>query len=187
MLPDPNSAPVEPLASSEDEEEPTLDIRYIKPVPGSLGRAERPFTTSNVFWGLWLTPLAAIVAVGAWVLYTRRRAIPSEAGGPSRARETVLARLATIEQGASAADAASAALHGYLDARLAVATAGLPAEDISRMLEESGVTPDTCGSLVSLLDRLAEMRFARYETSGNEEVGRDVGEIVRKLDEELSE
>ncbi len=187
VLPDPNSAPIEPLISSEDEEEPVLDIRYIKPAPGSLGRSERPLMTNGVFWGLWLTPLAGIVAIASWLMYTRRRAVPERIGGPTRARDTVLARLANIEPGASAADVAATALHGYLDVRLGISTVGLPSEEISCLLNQRGVSSDTSDLLVTLLERLEEMRFAPRAAADSEEVGQDVEDVVRKLDQELVE
>ena len=194
VLSDPGSLEAElPASSAVGSEETAPDIRYIKPEPGSLGRSQSPLTSSNVFWGLWLTPIAGIVAVGAWLAFTRRRATSSNAREDVRARETVLSRLANIEPGASASDAASMALHGYLDARLGRSTAGLSAEEIAGLLNRRGVESDTSDLLVSLLNRLSEMRFAPYgsrvrgnDEGLNEEIGREVEAIVRKLDEEFA-
>ena len=187
MLSDASSSATELLASTEEDEENTPDIRYIKPEPASLGRDERPLTSSKVFWGMWLTPIMGIIAIASWLAYTRRRSSSSNASEYSRARETVLARLANIEAGASTVDAASNALHAYLEARLGHSTGGLPAEEIADLLRQHGVESDTTEQLVSLLVRLAEMRFAPSELADSEEIGRDVHAIVRKLDEEFTE
>ena len=187
VLSDADSSATEPLASTMEDEEAAPDIRYIKPEPGSLGRAERPLTSSGVFWGMWLTPIVGIVAIAASLAHTRRRSSSSNAIEYIRARETVLARLANIESGASATDAASTALHGYLDVRLGRSTGGLPTDEIAGLLDQHGVTSDTTNQLVSLLERIAEIRFAPYELADSEEVGREVDAIVRKLDEEFAE
>ena len=187
VLSDANSAPIEPLSSSEEEEEPAAaDIRYIKPAPGSLGRPERPFTSNSLYWALWLTPLAGVFAVAAWQISSRRRRTSLEAGECSHASESVLARLAAVGPGASSTDAASLALDSYLEARLGFNTGGLPSGEVADALKKHGVGPDTIELFVSLLNRLYEMRFAPYELPDSENIAREVEEIVRRLDEELS-
>ena len=140
-----------------------------------------------LYWGLWLTPLLGLGTLIAWLALSRRRAASSDVGASSLARETVLARLANIESGASPVDAASLALHSYLDARLGRATGGLPAEEISSLMERRGVSPDTCDSLANLLSRITEMRFSPPGQADHEDLGRIVEEIVRKLDGEFAD
>ena len=187
VLPDPSSSESEPSVPPKEEEEAAPDIRYIKPAPGSLDRAEQPFTSYMLYWALWLTPVFGIGTLIAWLAMTRRRAVPSDAGASSLARETVLAQLANIESGASAADAASAALHSYLDVRLGRATGGLPTEEISSLMERRGVSSVTCDSLADLLSRITEMRFSPSAQADYEDLGRSVEEIVRKLDREFAD
>ena len=187
VLSDPNSAPAEPLVSIEEEEESVQDIRYIKPAPGPLGRSRTPLTSNSMFWGLWLTPLAGIVAIAAWLAFVSRNAESAKVGESTQAREAVLARLAAIESGASEADAASMALHSYLDVRLGLSTGGLPSSEIVSLFNRRGVTSDTSDRLATLLDRLAEMRFSPHEIAGAKEIAQDVEAVVRTLEEELAE
>ena len=140
-----------------------------------------------LYWALWLTPVFGIGTLIAWLVMTRRRAVPSDAGASSLARETVLAQLSNIESGASAVDAASAALHSYLDVRLGRATGGLPTEEISSLMERRGVSSVTCDSLADLLSRITEMRFSPSGQADYEDLGRSVEEIVRKLDREFAD
>ena len=125
VLPDPNSPEAEPLvASAEAEDAEAQDIRYIKPVPDSIGRPTNPLTTSNVFWLLWLTPLAGVFVLTALAAYKKRPDSVAKADEPNAATQAALARLATVGPGSSPADVASTALHGYLDVRLERATIG---------------------------------------------------------------
>ena len=101
--------------------------------------------------------------------------------------ELALARLAAIEPGASLADVADLALHGYLSAALNSPTSGLTAGTIARRLSERGVSPDTTELLTQTLSRIDEMRFSPRAEEQSGEVGRDVAELVRRLDEELAE
>ena len=174
VLSDPGSTAADPPASIEEEVEPTLDIRYIKPAPSSLDLPGRPFTYNGLFWTLWLTPIAGSLAVATWLVFTRRRRASMTDGEYTRARETALAQLATVDPGASAEDAAGLALHSYLEARFGLPTGGLRVEEIAGLLNQRGVDSDTTDQLVSLLDRLAEMRFAPYELADSGDVAREV-------------
>ena len=188
VLPDPSSPEVEPLASSgEAEDAEAQDIRYIKPVPGSMGRPTDPLTSSRTFWLLWLTPLAGILAVAALFAYKKRPESVATSGEPNAATQAALASLAAIEPGSSAADAAGMALHGYLDVRLDRTTSGMSATEIAESLSQLGASVATCDRLADLIRRIAEIRFSRHEVEGVEEVAHDVQAIVRTLDEELSE
>ena len=186
VLSDPGSTAASPPESIEEEVEPTLDIRYIKPAPISLGLPGRPFTYNGLFWTLWLTPLAGSLAVATWLVFTRRRSTSITDGEYTRARETALAQLATVGPGASAGDAAGLALHNYLEVRFGLPTGGLRVEEIAGLLNQHSVDSDTTDQLVSLLNRLAEMRFAPYELTDSGDVAREVEQIVQRLDEELA-
>ncbi len=188
VLPDPSSPEAEPLATSgETEDAEAQDIRYIKPVPDYIGRAAEPLTTSRAFWLLWLTPLLGIAALATVVAFSRRPAPVPTSGEPSEATQAVLTRLGAVEPGGSAADAASAALHGYLEIRLGRSTSGMPPLDISEVLSQRGASAPTCQLLVELLSKIAQMRFSPHEVEGSEEVAQEVQAIVSALDEELSE
>ncbi|MCE2456973.1 MAG: protein BatD [Dehalococcoidia bacterium] len=187
VLPDPGSPEADPLATSEETEDAEAqDIRYIKPVPDSIARPTSPLTASSVFWLLWLTPLAGVLAVTTLVMYKRRPDPVSSSRDLSAASQAALAKLAAIEPGSSTADAASMALHGYLDVRLERPTSGMSATEIADSLGQIGASAATSERLVELMGRIAEMRFSSREVEGTEEVARDVQAIVRSLDEELS-
>ena len=187
VLPEPGSPEAEPLATSgEAEDAETLDIRYIKPVPNSIARPTSPLTGSSVFWLLWLTPLAGILAVAALVMHRRRPTSDSTVVEFSAATQAALAQLAAVEPGSSTADTASMALHAYLDVRLERPTSGMSATEIAESLGQMGTGEATCERLVDLMGRIAEMRFSDHEVEGAEDVARDVQVIVGTLDEELS-
>ena len=187
VLPDPGSPEADPLATSgEAEDAEAQDIRYIKPVPNSIARPTSPLTGSSVFWLLWLTPLAGILAVAALVMHRRRPTSGSTVVEFSAATQAALAQLAAVEPGSSTADTASMALHSYLDVRLERPTSGMSATEIAESLGQMGTGEATCERLVDLMGRIAEMRFSDHEVEGTEEVARDVQVIVRTLDEELS-
>ena len=188
VLPDPSAPEAEPLATSGEVEEPEAeDIRYIKPVPDSIGRSTNPLTSNSTFWALWLTPLAGIAVLAALLVYRKRPTSLVTAGEPNAAVQSVLARLAAVEPGYSAADAASMALHGYLDVRLKRATSGMSATEITLSLSRLGASASACERLVDLIGKIAEMRFSPHEVEGADSVAQEVQATVRMLDEELSE
>ena len=180
-------------ASIAEEEEP--DIRYIKPAPEFMRRGGDSPVSGAAFRALWLAPVAAFAAVMAWLLLAGRMGHLSAIGrrrGSKRddepgAGELALARLAAIEPGASPADVASLALHGYLSAALNSPTSGLTAGTIARRLSERGVSSETTELLTQTLSRIDEMRFSPRSRDEPDEVGRIVAELVRRLDEEIAE
>ncbi len=188
VLPDPSSPEAEPLLTSgETEDAEAQDIRYIKPVPNSIGRPTDPLTSNNVFWLLWLTPLAGVIVVATLAVYRKRPDSVVKANEPNAATQAVLARLATVEPGSSVADVASTALHSYLDVRLERATSGMSATEIAESLSQRGASAPACERLVGLMEKIAAMRFSPHEVEGAQDVTREVQAIVHILDEELSE
>lgn len=187
VLPDPSSPATNPLLISEETEDAEAQaIRYIKPVPGSIGRRTSLLTTSSIFWMLWLTPLAGILILAVFMAY-RKRPPAAVTVEPNAATAAALARLSTAEPGASVADTASMALHGYLDIRLQRATSGMSPTEIAESLSQLGASSSARAALVDLMGRIAEMRFSRREVDGSDEVAHEVQAIVRTLDRELSE
>ncbi len=180
-------------ASVAEEAEP--DIRYIKPAPEFMRQGGDSPVSGVAFRALWLAPVAAFAVVAAWLLLAGRMGHFSAIGrkrGSKRDNEQgpgelALARLAAIEPGASLADVADLALHGYLSAALNSPTSGLTAGAISRQLTERGVSSETTELLTQTLSRIDEMRFSPRAEDQSDEVGRDVAELVRRLDEELAE
>lgn len=190
----PGAEAAEPAAASvAKEEEP--DIRYIKPAPEFMRQGDDSPVSSVAFRALWLAPVAAFAAVAAWLLLAGRMgrfgAMGGKRGGKrddeQGAGELALARLAAIEPGASPADVADLALHGYLSAALNSPTSGLTAGTIARRLSERGVSSETTELLTQTLSIIDEMRFSPRAEDQSDEVGRDVAELVRRLDEELAE
>ena len=171
------------------------DIRYIKPAPEFMRQGGDSPVSGVAFRALWLAPVAAFAVVAAWLLLAGRMGHFSAIGrkrGSKRDNEQgpgelALARLAAIEPGASLADVADLALHGYLSAALNSPTSGLTAGTIARRLSERGVSSDTTELLTQTLSRIDEMRFSPRAEDQSDEVGRDVAELVRRLDEELAE
>ena len=177
----------EPADGSVAEE---ADIRYIKPAPASMRQGGDTLVSSGAFRALWLAPVAAFVGVVVWLVAARRMGTLRWREDEPGAGELALARLADIEPGASSADAADLALHGYLTAALSSPTCGLTAAAIGERLAERGVSAETTELLRETLAKIDEMRFsprAREESDKVGEVSRDVAEIVRQLDEELAE
>lgn len=190
----PGAEAAEPAAAIVAEEtEP--DIRYIKPAPEFMRQGGDSPVSSVAFRALWLAPVAAFAAVAAWLLLAGRMGRFGAMGGKrgdnrddeQGAGELALARLAAIEPGASPADVAGLALHGYLSAALNSPTSGLTAGTIARRLSERGVSSDTTELLTQTLSIIDEMRFSPRAEDQSDEVGRDVAELVRRLDEELAE
>ncbi len=185
--------PTGAAGSIAEEEEP--DIRYIKPTPEFMRQGGDSPVSGAAFRALWLAPVAAFAAVMVWLLLAGRMGRLSAIGrrrGSKRddeqgAGELALARLAAIEPGASPADVAGLALHGYLSAALNSPTSGLTAGTTARRLSERGVSPETTELLTQTLSRIDEMRFSPRSRDEPDEVGRDVAELVRRLDEELAE
>ena len=185
--------PTGAAASIAEEEEP--DIRYIKPAPEFMRQDGDSPVSGVAFRALWLAPVAAFAAVMVWLLLAGRMghfsAIGRKRGGKRGDEqgpgELALARLAAIEPGASSADVADLALHGYLSAALNSPTSGLTAGTIAHRLTERGVSSDTTELLTQTLSRIDEMRFSPRSRDESDEVGRDVAELVRRLDEELAE
>ena len=182
------AAPSESAAASVDDE-PAPDIRYIKPAPESMRRGGDSLLSNAAFRALWLVPAAAFAGLMAWLLIARRVGTSGAWGGKRDdepgAGELALARLAAMEPGASSADAAGLALHGYLSAALNGPTSGLTADEIANRLTERGASPETTESLTRTLARIDEMRFSPRARNEPEDVGREVAELVRKLDEEI--
>ena len=195
----PGAGPADsPAAAATVAEEPEPDIRYIKPVPGSMRRGGDSPVSGVAFRALWIAPLAALAALIAWLLLARRVGAFSGIGGrrddEPGAGELALAQLAQLaktEPGASSADAAGLALRAYLSAALNAPTGGLTAAAIADRLTARGVSSDTAEALSRTLAGIDEMRFSprarnESEESGESgEVGREVAELVRRLDEEL--
>ena len=174
-------------ASATVSEEPEPDIRYIKPAPQSMKRSGDSLASGAAFRALWLTPFVALAALMAWWALARRARTDGGRGDEPGAGELALTRLAAIEPGASSADAAGLALHGYLTAALNSPTSGLTASEIASRATERGASPETTDLLTRTLSRIDEMRFSPRARNESDDAGREVAELVRKLDEELGE
>ena len=187
VLPGPGAAPAEPPVASVSEEDTAPELRYIKPVPESLGRPRGLTATNSMYWGLWLTPLGAILIMTAWLLISGRRRQFEGPDGQRRESAAALMRLGSIEPGTSSADAAGRALHSYLSTVLGRPTGGLAASEISDLLTERGVSTKIAAQLKLTVDRVSEMRFAPQEHVDAREIGPEVSAVVRELAEELAE
>ena len=181
-------APLPAPADAGDQPGQTivLDIRHIKPTPKGLGSSVSPLTSSRLYWGVSTVPILGLLAVVGWNIVSRRRAARTESNRPATAGAFALARLSGLERGASAADAASLALHGYLGSVLRRPTSALPTRDLAALMRERGASAETAEQLASTLETLDRMRFAPPGLVEDEAIAHNVAEVVQKLVSELA-
>ena len=116
------------------------DIRHMKPVPETLGLANRPLTSQVWYWVAWVIPLALLIAAGVW-----RRRTQAYERDPVRARRLEAFKnaanlLAQAEQGElDPYDTAGRALAGYIGDKLNEPVTGMTREALADLLAMRGV------------------------------------------------
>ena len=188
VAPDPNAAPAPDPAVSDINEDGTLavtDIRHIKPAPRGIGAPSDPAQVNPVIWGLGALPFAALLASLAWRWAVARREAAMLAAAPIRARQQALARMSDLDASSSGADAATAALHGYLSVILERSSSSLPITELEAPLRELGVKDDTIQQLMGALRELDQSRFAPQWLADEGAAAKAVAEIVRRLEREI--
>ncbi len=183
--PDPSAAVIPNPVAGDAGILPVSDIRHIKPAPGGIGAPSDSILISPMFWGLGGLPLAALAALAVWRWVGARREAASRANSSARARELALNRLSDLDSTASGADAATAALHGYLSVILGRSSSALPIPELSSLLREHGINPDTIQRLEEILRELDEMRFAPHGLAQAGDESKGVAEIVRGIEREI--
>ncbi len=187
---DPSMAPATPMPSTTSPAEETdaiVDIREIKPVPGRVGRPIGTVTSSPIYWAVWGVPIAGLLITAGLGYSRRRRAAMAELRAPIEARQEALAGLSALTSGATAPDAAAAALHAYLGAALGRPTSGMRVEEVVAAVGERGADRRTALRLRDILVRLDEIRFTPAGTMDPAGAPEDVADIVHRLDQELSQ
>ncbi len=178
------------LVDASDSGDSTIvfDIAHIKPPPGAIAATSGSVTSNRLYWAGWLAPVLGVLAAATWIAAARKRkrTAISEAGRSETAGALALSRLSDLGAGASSADAAHAALHGYLTAVLGRQTATVPASDVSAMVEARGSDSATAQRLEATLTTLDRMRFSPSGVIEGENAIHDVAEIVQQLTRELS-
>ena len=187
VAPDPNAAviPEPDPAIADDGSASVTDIRHIKPAPGGIGAPSDPIQLSPLIWGLGGLPIVALAILAAWRWTMSRREAALLASAPTRARQLALSRLSGLDPAATGADAATAALHGYLSAVLGRSSSSLLITDLRALLKERDVPEDTLQQLEVLLHELDQLRFAPKDMTDSGSVGKSVAQIVRRIEREI--
>ncbi len=185
VKPDPDAA-VEPEPTINEDGSPAVtDIRHIKPAPRGIGAPSNPTQVSPFIWGVGVLPVAALAALAAWRWIVARREAALRANAPIRARQLALSRLTELDSSASGADAAAAALRGYLSAALGRTSSSLAASELKELLRERGATEETIQVLGETLSALDQQRFAPQEMVTEDDSGKAVAEIVSRIEWEI--
>lgn len=185
VAPDPNAAPIPEPVVTEDGAPAVTDIRHIKPAPRGIGSPSDPTQINPVIWGLGALPFAALLASFAWRWSVARREAARIAAAPIRARREALARMSDLGASSSGADAATAALHGYLSVILGRSSSSLPITELEAPLRELGVTDNTIQQLMGALRELDQSRFAPQWLADEGGAAKTVAEIVRRMEREI--
>ena len=115
-------------------------IRHMKPVPETLGLANRPWTSQVWYWVAWVIPLALLIAAGVW--HRRTQAYERDPVGARRleAFKNAANLLAQAEQGElDPYDTAGRALAGYIGDKLNEPVTGMTREALADLLAMRGV------------------------------------------------
>ena len=164
------------------------NLHHIKPVPETLGLANRPLTSQVWYWVAWVIPLALLIAAGVW-----HRRTQAHERDPVRARRIEALKnagnlLAQAEQGElEPYDTAGRALAGYIGGKLNEPAAGLTREALTELLAARGVGPQVVQRVSDCLIVSDSGRFA--PSGGESDAGRqllsDVENLLYDLEKEL--
>ena len=185
VAPDPNAAPIPEPIITEDGTQAVTDIRHIKPAPRGIGTPSGPAQFNPAIWGLGALPFAVLLASLAWRWAVARREASLLADAPLRARQSALARMSDLDASSSGADAATAALHGYLSVILGRSSSSLAISQLETLLRDRGIKDDTVRQLVEVLKELDQLRFAPQGLVDGRDTARAVAEIVRRMEGEI--
>ena len=186
VAPDPDAAVLEPdLSAAVDGSVEVVDIRHIKPAPGGIGAPSNPMRVNSLVWGLGTLPIVALVVLVGWRWALARRQALLIANAPIRARREALSRLTELDPSASGANAAMAALHGYLSVILAQPSSALQTSELKLRLQERGVSVDTLLRLDALIRDLDQLRFAPPAMVDVGRGGKAVADVVHRIEREI--
>ena len=157
------------------------DILHIQPLTGHLGRGAEPLPRRATFWAL---VAMGPVAWGASVMAARRRAkLYSDPQKLRASRAAKQARECLAGEGIEA-QRVSDALLGYVAAKSARAAAGMTRAEVAAWLDSSGASAAAKGSVIELLDRCDQMRFASGDGSSTG-LTADAEALLGRLDKEV--
>ena len=184
VAPDPDAAVVDPSTAVDGSVE-VADIRHIKPAPGGIGTPSDPTHINPLLWGLGTLPIVALAVLIVWRWASARRQALLIANAPIQARREALSRLTELDPSASGADAATAALHGYLSVVLTQPSSALQVSDLKLRLQERGVSADTLLRLGALIRELDQLRFAPPEMVDVGAGSKAVADVVHRIEREV--
>ena len=183
--PDPNAVPVADPSAAIDGSVEVADIRHIKPAPGGIGTPSDPMRVNPLVWGLGTLPIIALAVLIVWRWALARRQALLIANAPIRARREAVSRLTELNPSASGADAATAALHGYLSVVLSQPSSALQMSELKLRLQERGVSVETLLRLDALIHDLDQMRFAPPEMVDADNSSKAVADVVHRIEREI--
>lgn len=182
---DPNTVAAPDLSGAVDGSVTVADIRHIKPAPGGIGTPSSPTHVNPLIWGLGTLPIIALAILVVWRWALARRQALLIANAPIRARREALSRLTNLDPSASGADAATAALHGYLSVVLAQPSSSLQTSELKLRLQERGVSADTILRLDALIRDLDQLRFAPPKMVDGSAGSKAVADVVHRIEREI--
>ena len=185
VTPDPEAEVAPEPTINEDGSPAITDIRHIKPAPRGIGSPSEPTRISPLIWGMGVLPVAALATLAAWRWAIARREAALRANASVRERQLALSRLTELGSSASGADAAAAALRGYLSVALGRNSSALTASELKELLRERGVTDETTQLLGETLGALDQRRFAPPGTVAEDDSGKAVAELVSRIEREM--
>lgn len=185
VAPDPNAVATSDLSAEVDGPVEVADIRHIKPAPGGIGTPSNPTHINPLVWGLGTLPILALAVLIVWRWASARRQAILIANAPIQARREAVSRLTELDPSASGADAATAALHGYLSVVLAQPSSALQTSELKLRLHERGVSAETLQRLDALIHGLDQMRFAPPEMVDMGSSSKAVADVVHRIEREI--
>jgi hypothetical protein len=140
------------------------DIRYLKPVPETLGETSSPFYRSGLFYTTLILPVLWNLGL---VVYSKKKQSEAAQAGlwrSRRARKAAQGRLKHAQKLARTTsmdfyEETASALYRYVADKLGVSPSGLTAQTISSMLDERGV-PESLRT--EFLKTVEVCEFARF-------------------------
>ena len=185
VAPDPNAVAAPDLSGAVDGSVEVADIRHIKPAPGGIGSPSNPTHLEPLVWGLGTLPVVALAVLIVWRWASARRQALLIANAPIRARREALSRLTKLDPSASGADAATAALHGYLSVVLTQSSSAMQLSELKLQLQERGASAETLQRLDALTRGLDQMRFAPPEMVDVSSSSKAVADVVHRIEREV--
>jgi Flp pilus assembly protein TadD len=142
------------------------DIRFVKPLPRSLRRAEGPIATRPAF--VLMHAIPALLFAGSVLVSRRRERLAKDVrwARSQKARSAAEKRLRNAEKSMAGGDLSacygevSRALRGFVADKLDLSAASLEEVETKKELERRGATPTQLQSYSSILETCDSARFS---------------------------